>query len=153
MKAHDNFSPRRRKFLIAGAGGALALGIFGASSFGTLVNYRASWVEGVIRDNLPGIDLDAASLQVFVRDILANERMQRPMVKATVFADRFVPWLPAGIAKAREGLQGLERFVLTEYLIGSNFFRVPDPTQETIVYGGSVIACRNPFAFRSAESG
>jgi hypothetical protein len=153
MKVHDNFSPRRRKLLIAGAGGALALGIFGAASWSALGNYRASWVERVVRDNLPGIDLDAASLQVFVRDILANERMQRPLVKATVFADRFVPWLPASIARARDGLEGLERFVLTEYLIGSNFFRVPDPKRETIVYGGSVIACRNPFAFRSDGSG
>lgn len=147
MKEHGNFSARRRKLLIAGAGGALALGIFGAASWGTLGNYRASWVERVIRDNLPGVDLDAASLQVFVQDILASERMQKGVVQATVFADRFVPWLPASITRAREGLEGLQRFVLTEYLIGSNFFHVPDPKRETIVYGGSVAACRNPFAY------
>lgn len=127
----------------------MALGIFGAASWGALSNYRASWVESVVRENLPGIDLDVASLQAFIKDILANERMQRKAVKATVFADRFVPWLPANISKAREGLEGVERFVLTEYLIGSNFFRVPDPKGETIVYSGAVIACRNPFTYRS----
>lgn len=153
MKATDNFSPRRRKLLIAGAGGTLALGIFGAASWGALSNYRASWVERVVRENLPGIDLDAASLQAFIKEILGNERMQRATVKATVFADRFVPWLPAHIAKARDGLEGLERFVLTEYLIGSNFFRVPDPKRETIVYGGRVVACINPFTYSSPASG
>jgi hypothetical protein len=149
MKSSNSFSSGRRKLLVAGAGGTLALGIFGAVSWDTLGNYRASWVERVIRENLPGIDLDATSLQAFIKDILANERMQRKAVKATVFADRFVPWLPANIAKARDGLEGLERFVLTEYLIGSNFFRVPDPKRETIVYNGAVIACRNPFTYSS----
>jgi hypothetical protein len=149
MKASNSFSSGRRKLLIAGAGGTLALGIFGAASWGTLSNYRASWVEGVLRDNLPGIDLDAASLQAFIKEILVSERMQRKAVKATVFADRFVPWLPANVAKARDGLEGLERFVLTEYLIGSNFFRVPDPKRETIVYSGRAVACINPFTYRS----
>ena len=37
----------------------------------------------------------------------SSERMQRLEVKATVFADRFVPWLPAHISKARNGLEGL----------------------------------------------
>lgn len=152
MKATNNFSPGRRKLLIAGAGGAVALGIFGAASWGTLKNYRASWVENVLRENLPGIDLDAVSLQVFLKEILATERMQKKVVKATVFADRFVPWLPASIAKARDGLEGLERFVLTEYLIGSNFFRVPDPKRETIVYGGRAIACINPFTYSSGPT-
>jgi hypothetical protein len=103
----------------------------------------------VVRENLPGIELDPSSLQTFIKDVLANERLQRTAVKATVFADRFVPWLPANITKARDGLEALERFVLTEYLIGSNFFRVPDPKRETIVYSGRAIACINPFTYSS----
>lgn len=152
MKQTSKFSPGRRKLLIAGAGSAVALGVFGVASWGELINYRASWVERVVRDNLPEIDLDAATLQTFVQDILATERLQGKAVKATVFADRFVPWLPAHIAKARHGLEGLERHVLTEYLIGSNFFRVPDPKQQTIVYSGLAVACRNPFTYSSAPS-
>lgn len=149
MKETNKFSPARRNLLIAGAGGAVALGIFGAASWGALTNYGASWIERVVRENLPGIDLDPASLQTFIKDMLASERMQRKEVKATVFADRFVPWLPAHIAKARAGLEGLERYVLTEYLMGSNFFRVPDPKRQTIVYSGMIVACRNPFTYRS----
>lgn len=147
MKQTGPFSPARRRLLVAGAGGVVALGAFGAASWGQLSHYRASWVERVIRESLPGIDLDAVSLQAFVRDILASERMQRREVKVTVFAERFVPWLPAHISKARKGLEGLERFVLTEYLIGSNFFRVPNPKRETIVYSGIAVACRNPFTY------
>ncbi|MBL8271044.1 hypothetical protein [Steroidobacter sp.] len=142
-----HFSSGRRKLLIAGGASALALGVFGAASWSTIKNYRASWIERVVREHLPGIDLDAASLQTFINDMLVSERMQKKEVKATVFADRFIPWLPAHIAKARHGLEGLERHVLTEYLIGSNFFRVPDPKSETIVYGGRVVACSNPFTY------
>ena len=110
-----------------------------------LKNYRLNWIEQVVRDNLPDIKLDPDSLQAFVKYMRDHERLQPTLVRATIFADRFVPWLPAHISKAREGLEGVERHVLTEYLIGSNFFRVPDPKRETIVYGGAMIACINPF--------
>ena len=133
----------RRELLLGAAGAA----VVGASLWTPLKNYRARWIEQVVRDNLPGIHLDPDSLQTFVKYMLGHERLQPAVVRATIFADRFVPWLPAHISKARDGLEGIERHVLTEYLIGSNFFRVPDPKRETIVYSGAVIACRNPFTF------
>lgn len=137
------FSSSRRKLLI-GAAGAI---VVGAIAWTPLKNHRASWIEQVVRNSLPGIKLDPDSLQTFVKYMLGHERLQPALVRATIFADRFVPWLPAHISKAREGLEGVERHVLTEYLIGSNFFRVPDPKRETIVYGGAVIACINPFIY------
>ena len=115
----------------------------------SLENADVQHVEQVVRDNLPGVELDSDSLQTFVKHMLGHERLRPPLVRATIFADRFVPWLPARISKAREGLEGVERHVLTEYLIGSNFFRVPDPRGETIVYHGAVIACINPFTHAS----
>ena len=133
----------RRKVLLGTAGAVIA----GAFAWTPLKNYRASWIEQVVRDHLPGIDLDPTSLQTFVKYMVGHERLQPALVRATIFADRFVPWLPAHISKAKVGLDGVERHVLTEYLIGSNFFRVPDPKRETIVYNGAVIACRNPFTF------
>jgi hypothetical protein len=145
MNANNRFSPGRRKVLL-GAAGAVAVGVVGAA-WNPLKNYRASWIERVVRDNLPEIDLDPGSLQTFVTYMLGHERLQPPLVRATIFADRFVPWLPAHVSKAKEGLEGVERHVLTEYLIGSNFFRVPDPKRETIVYSGAVIACINPFTY------
>jgi len=141
------FSSGRRKLLAGGAAGVAVLGIFGAASWPRLKNYRAEWVEQVVRGNLPGVTLDADSLKTFIAYVLNTDRMQPAPVKATVFADQFIPWLPARVAKARDGLEGLERYVLTEYLIGSNFFRVPDPKRETIVFSGAIIACRNPFVY------
>ena len=95
MKQTSPFSPGRRKLLIAGAGSVVALGILGVGSFS---NYRATWIERVVRESLPGIDLDPASLQVFIKDMLASERLQRREVKVTVFVDRFVPWLPVHLS-------------------------------------------------------
>jgi hypothetical protein len=138
-------SINRRKVLIGAAGAVVA----GAFAWTPLKNHRASWIEQVVRDNLPGVNLDPGSLQTFVTYMLGHERLQPALVRATIFADRFVPWLPAHVSKAREGLEGIERHVLTEYLIGSNFFRVPDPKRESIVYGGAVIACINPFTHAS----
>ena len=145
MNGTGRFSPTRRKLLIGGAAGVAALGIFGASSWSRLKNFRAEWIEQGVRNNLPGIDLDRASLKTFIDSMLAGDRMQPRVVRATVFADQFIPWLPAHVTKARDGLVSLERHVLTEYLIGSNFFRVSDPRQETIVYNGPARACANPF--------
>lgn len=147
MNDIPRFSPGRRKLLIGGAAAVATLGTFGAASWGRFKNYRAQWIEAVVRSSLPGIDLDAISMKAFVDYMLTSNRLQPAVVKATVFADRFIPWLPARVTKARDGLAGLERLVLTEYLIGSNFFRVADPRRETITYGGPVTACANPFIY------
>jgi hypothetical protein len=145
----SQFSSGRRKLLIGSAAGVAVLGVFGAASWGRLKNYRAEWVEQVVRGSLPGVELDPASLKTFIEYVLTTDRMKPAPVKATVFADQFIPWLPAQVAKARDGLIGLERYVLTEYLIGSNFFRVPDPKREIITYTGAIVACRNPFVYSS----
>jgi hypothetical protein len=150
MSTNNRFSPNRRKVLV-GAAGAATLGIFGAALWTPVKNHRASWVEQVLRDSLPGVELEPKSLQSFVSYMLDHERLRPMLVRATIFADRFVPWLPAHVAKARDGLAGLERHVLTEYLIGSDFFRVSDPKRQTITYYGPMIACSNPFTHRNAS--
>lgn len=149
MNDTARFSPGRRKLLIGGAATVATLGVLGAASWGRLKNYRAEWVEQVVRGSLPGVDIDNESFKTFVEHMLSSERMRQVQVKATVFADQFIPWLPARVAKAREGLVGLERHVLTEYLLGSNFFRVSDPRQTRIVYQGPALACANPFINRA----
>ncbi|MET0535352.1 MAG: hypothetical protein ABW171_14125, partial [Steroidobacter sp.] len=65
MSASNRFSPGRRKLLI-GAGSVVAIGALGAAAWAPVKNHRANWVERVVRDNLPGIDLDPVSLQQFV---------------------------------------------------------------------------------------
>ena len=40
----------------------------------------------------------------------------------------------------------VEREIVTDFLMGSNFFRVADPAGEPIVYFGRPTVCPNPFA-------
>jgi len=142
------FSLQRRKFLITGGLGALALGTVGAGIGARTVlrgSSRAAWIESVIHNNLPGIEIEAASMQTFVDGMLTSNAMQMASVKLAVFADRYAPWLPARIASARDRLERLERRLLTDFLLGSNFFRVADPKQATITWRGPATVCANPF--------
>ena len=136
----------RRRFLIVGAGGIVAVGALGTAAVHHYGDGRARWVERVVRRNLPGVMIDEASLATFVQTVLEGDLLRSHVHRAAVFAQRAAPWLTSRVPKVREGLEGLERRVLTEYLIGSNFFRVRDPKRELIVYSGALNACANPFA-------
>ena len=133
----------RRSFLIAS--GALVATVGAGFSGVRFANSREHWVTAVIRDNLPGITIDTDSLAKFVEVAVRGDALKPVTHRLAVFADRSVPWVAARIPKVRNGLDKLERRVLTEFLLGSNFFRVPNPKQETIVYYGPAIACGNPF--------
>ena len=136
-------SPSRRSFLIA-SGAVVAVIGAGISGF-RFASSREEWVASVIRDNLPGITIDPDSFAKFVQEIVAGDALKPVTHRLAVFAEQSVPWVTARIPKVRNGLDKLERRVLTEFLLGSNFFRVPNPKQETIVYYGPAIACGNPF--------
>ena len=139
------FSPTRRRLLI---GGGIAITGVGLRSWGRYGNAPAVWVERVVRDNLPGIAFDEASLAAFVREILSGELLRPALHRFAVHTHHAAPWLSARMSKTREGLEKLERQVLTQFLLGSNFFHVADPKRETITYSGSAIACNNPFVRR-----
>lgn len=55
----SQFSPTRRRLLIGGGIAITGIGLVSWSRYG---NAPAAWVERVVRDNLPGIALDEASL-------------------------------------------------------------------------------------------
>lgn len=133
----------RRHFIVAALS---AVGLGGIYSWNRYRASRAAWVEQTVRRNLPGVTLDESSLAQFVRSVLESDLLEPQTHRVAVFAERMVPWLTDRIPKARDGLEKLERRVLTEYLLGSNFFRVADPKQETIVYSGPIGVCANPFA-------
>ncbi len=133
----------RRKFLLS-AVGATAVGVAGLS-WSRYAGSAERWVERIVRDNLRDVTLDETTLSQFVNEVLAGDLFAPRTHRWAVFAGQSVPWITARIPKVRDGLDKLERRVLTEYLIGSNFFRVPDPKRETIVYYGRAIACINPF--------
>ena len=136
----------RRRFLLASAGGVAVLGVAGSAMWDRYAASPASWVEQIVRRNLPGVAIDEASLTAFVRDMLAGDMLKPQAHRLAVFAYQTVPWITLRIPKARNGLEKLERKVLTEYLLGSNFFQASDPKRTRIVYHGPAIACGNPFA-------
>lgn len=136
-------SINRRGFLLgssavlasAGAGWAWFRGAFGTEQ----------WIEDVVRSNLPGVRFDEAALRTFITSMAQHDWFAPSSHRLAIAADRTIPWIAARVPKVRDGLDKLERRVLTEFLLGSNFFRVSDPRAETIVYGGPAIACGNPF--------
>lgn len=141
MSSH--FSTSRRRVLIgAGLFGCAAVG---AAGWSYSERNRAQWIEAVIRDNLPGIALDEPSLQRFVRETLDSPLMNSQRRRLGIAAQSQAPWLARRIRAIDEGVEITERLVLTSFLTGSNFFRVSDPTHETIEYYGAAPACGNPF--------
>lgn len=135
----------RRRFLVASAGGAAVLGLAGSVMWDRYAASRASWVEQIVRRNLPGVVIDEASLATFVGETLAGDLLKPQAHRLAVFAYQTAPGIALRIPKARNGLEKLERRVLTEYLLGSNFFQVDDPKRTRIVYHGPAVACGNPF--------
>lgn len=142
----SRFSLTRRGFLITGGAALAAAGTTALWQLGTSTGWRAAWIERVIRSNLPGVKLDERSLGEFVRTMLNAEFLAPSTHKAAVMADQAAPWLTGRVPKLRNGLATLERKVLTEYLLGSDFFRVRDPKREPVTYYGPALACSNPFA-------
>jgi hypothetical protein len=144
-------STLRRRLLIAGAGAVVA-GVAGGVWIGSRLQGREAWIESVLRENLPGIKLDPTSLAKFVKEFAQHREFNDDKSNLAVMMDQAVPVLTRKLEKADRRVDRMERLVVTEYLMGSNFFRVPDPRQETIFYSGSVgAACANPFAlFRGA---
>lgn len=136
-------SIHRRLFLLGSAAALASAGVGFAwlrGAFGP-----EQWIEQVVRSNLPGVKFDEVALGEFIAAMAQNDWFAPSSHRLAIAADRTVPWVAARVPKVREGLEKLERRVLTEFLIGSNFFRSPDPRAETIVYFGPAIACGNPF--------
>lgn len=143
-------SPKRRRLLIAGSG-AVVLGATGVAWVASRLDGRQAWIEAVVREHLAGIRLDPASLATFAQSFAASRIFADHKANLAIQIDQVVPMVAQRVSKVERRTERLERRVLTEYLTGSNFFRVEDPRKETIVYSGPAPACGNPFAqFRDA---
>jgi hypothetical protein len=138
-------SPARRRLLIAGSG-VVVLGATSALWVGTRLDGTRAWIEAVLREHLPGIQLDPASLATFVARFAEDRELNDKKSNLAVMLDQAVPAVTRQVPKADRRVDRLERRVVTEYLMGSNFFRVPDPRKEMIFYSDAMLACGNPFA-------
>ena len=149
-KPTSALSSTRRRLLIAGSALAV-LGSGGALWIGSRLEDRAAWIESVVREQLPGVLLDPQSLAMFVRQFAAHRDFENMRWKLAMGLDQAIPVIARRVQKAERRIERLKRRVLTEYLVGSNFFRVSDPRKEMIVYSAAIPACGNPFAvFRDA---
>jgi hypothetical protein len=151
LPAKEPASSMRRRLLIAGSAVVVA-GAAGGIWIGSRLKGREAWIESVLRENLPGIKLDPTSLAKFVNEFAQHREFNDDRSNIAVILDQALPIVTSKVAKADRRVQRMERLVVTEYLMGSNFFRVPDPRQEIIIYSGGLgTACGNPFAvFRNA---
>ena len=137
-------SINRRHVLFGGA--ALALASSGALWFATQADDSGTWIEAVVRKHLPGLDLDATSLRAFATALARDVEFANRKVELALSLDRLAPTLVRVAPEVGAKIERLERQVISRYLLGSNFFRVPDPRAERIYFGASVPACGNPFA-------
>ena len=143
-------SPVRRKLLIA-AGTVAGASAVGAVWIGSRLDGREAWIEATLHKHLPGIMLDPESLATFVQSFASSRHFRDHQPKTAIMMDQASSTLARRISKANRRLERLERWVVSDYLDGSNFFRVADPRQETIFHTGPIPACGNPFAvFRDA---
>jgi hypothetical protein len=132
---------KRRRFLALGAaaGGMAAIGTVLFSN-----GYR-SWVVSVLERALPGYSYDPAGLDLFVEE--------RASSHATVLKFRLLG-AAESVVDARwmmprrvvHRIEDEERDVLTEFLIGSDFFQQYPYGGRTITYTGRRTACISPFA-------
>lgn len=131
----------RRNLLIAG-------GVVAATSAvgGTFVATRdvRSALAGFIKDSLPGVTCDEASVYRCVDDFIASWSRTKKAAMGSIYAVLGVQ----GAANSSHRLSFVPRMVLTEFLVNSNFFDVNDPRQVVIKYEPRApqTACGNPFA-------
>lgn len=137
----------RRQFLWASAGATATVAAGAGAYQGATPWVVRRWAMDVVRDNLPGVALDEASLRQFADDALANRELLQPKRRQIlVWAACALPAVVRRVEGAKRPLEILERRVLSEFMIASNFFTVFESKAEPVAYTGRVAACGNVFA-------
>jgi hypothetical protein len=143
--------------------------LIGAAAIGVTTLTGALWIaeadaKAALLDyfklTLPGVAIDERSARACIDDFL-ERRVNPPGLvrhsRYTVMVSRVkiqlvaMAWQVVGVEKLSElggKFELIAREALTFFLVNSNFFLIPDPRREPIVYvakpAGS--ACNNPFA-------
>jgi len=125
------------------AGGIAVLGASGTAF--VLLDRHERWIRKILRRSLPGYELDPAGLALFIDEYNTGTSLG---LKFQVFAaaESFVDAkaaLPEGAAGAAEQE---ERKILSDFLIGSDFFDHYPDGPKRITYRGAPQACISPFA-------
>jgi hypothetical protein len=136
---------RRRNLLLMGvAAGALGLVGGGGAALVAMDRYQG-WIRDILQRSLPGYDLEPDGLALFTDEYFAKKKSAtklrlfaaaQPVVNAK-------PVLPEDMA---EDVEEEERRILSNFLIGSDFFENYPRGRREITYRGSAEACSSPFA-------
>jgi hypothetical protein len=131
-----------RRRMMVGAVGIVAAGVAGAVGI-AVGGGKYGFIEAILRRNLPGVSLSDAEIGKFVEAywpefISPPRRRDAALRRLTVLAHAMVR---SDFMISEE----TERQILTEFLIGSNFFQLSDPKSTAIEFRGLAGACPNPF--------
>jgi hypothetical protein len=134
----------RRKFLLMGtATGVLAV-LGGGSAFVALDHYRG-WIRAVLRRSLPGYEVEPEGLDRFVEDYNART-YDGPAFRTFAAAQNVFNATVILPEDMQSTVEERERRILTDFLLGSDFFdQYPNGTR-VITYRGAPEACGSPFA-------
>lgn len=135
----------RRRRLIMAALGALLAGGAGTVAYMRQTDFAGAWIRAMLARHLPDVEIDAPSLDRFISHALSG-----PLLPASrrwlLLLDGRLPVLTRSVPVVRSALENAERRLLSEFLIGSNFFAVAHPRRQPIQFFGVASACPNPFA-------
>lgn len=135
----------RRKVLALGTAiGTIGLVGGGAGAFVLSDRYRG-WIRSTLLRALPGYSLEPEGFERFVDDYNAR-KPNSTKLRVFAAAERLMDasWaLPQEMAAdvAQE-----ERRIVSDFLLGSDFFRNYPDGPKTIAYSGMPEACSSPFA-------
>jgi hypothetical protein len=132
---------KRRTVLLGG--GALIVSAFAGGTLGVAMLDRNGFLAAVLRRYLPDAVVPESELVEFAQSywpLMEKQYSSRvALMRALNAADRLL--IPGEL----DSTELLERDILTNFLIGSNFFNLKDPKTEPIDFTGLSIACSNPF--------
>lgn len=135
---------RRQLLLLGTATGALAIIGGGAAGLVMMDGYRG-WIQSILRRSLPGYELDPEGLERFVDEYSArksNNKKLRVFAAAERLID--VKWaLPNDMA---DDVEEEERRIVSDFLLGSDFFRNYPDGAKIVTYSGAPETCSSPFA-------
>jgi hypothetical protein len=137
---------RRRTFLLMGTAAVALVGVAGSGAAFVMSDGYGAWIRDTLQRALPGYDLEPAGLARFIDEY--NHRKNHGNKKLRVFAaaERLVEarWaLPKGMAA---NVEEEERHIVSDFLLGSEFFKNYPDGAKTVTYAGLPEACISPFA-------
>lgn len=134
----------RRNFLLMGsAAGAFA--VTGGGAALVLSDPYRGWITATLMRSLPGFDLESAGLARFIEEYSAR---RRDNIRLRIFAaaERWFDTRWALPNEMASDFEEEERRIVSDFLLGSDFFQNYPKGVTTITYFGVAEACTSPFA-------